>query len=93
MPQMCLVLSVMYFLIGCIWVNFISHQRDNSLKIHYLMAVLVLAKASSLLFHGINYHNIALYGQLVVTRAYLYHGTCSLKGALFFITLALIGSG
>jgi len=93
MPQMYLVLSVMYFLIGCIWVNFISRQRDNSLKIHYLMTVLVFAKASSLLFHGINYHNIALYGQPVVTWAYLYYATRSLKGALFFITLALIGSG
>lgn len=93
LPQMYFVLSVMFFLIGCIWVNFITHQKENALKIHYLMTVLVFAKSSSLLFHGINYHYIALNGQPVVTWAYLYYATRSVKGALFFITLALIGSG
>lgn len=93
LPQMYFVLSVMFFLIGCIWVNFITHQKESALKIHYLMTVLVFAKSSSLLFHGINYHYIALNGQPVVTWAYLYYATRSVKGALFFITLALIGSG
>lgn len=93
LPQMYFVLSVMFFLIGCIWVNFIARQKESTLKIHYLMTVLVFAKSCSLLFHGINYHYIALNGQPVVTWAYLYYATRSFKGALFFITLALIGSG
>lgn len=93
LPQMYFILSVMFSLVGTVWVNFISRQRENALKIHHLMTVLVFAKASSLLFHGINYHYIAVYGQPVVTWAYLYYVTRSLKGALFFMTLALIGSG
>lgn len=93
LPQMYFVLSVMFFVIGCIWVNFTSRQAENTLKIHKLMTVLVFAKACSLLFHGINYHYIALDGQPVVTWAYLYYATRSVKGALFFITLTLIGSG
>jgi len=93
LPQMYFILSVMFFLSGCIWINFVSTQRENILKIHNLMTVLVFAKAFSLLFHGINYHYIALDGQPVVTWAYLYYATRAVKGALFFITLALIGSG
>lgn len=93
LPQMYFVLSVMFFLIGCIWVNFIARQKESAFKIHYLMTTLVFAKSCSLLFHGINYHYIALDGQPVVTWAYIYYATRSLKGALFFITLALIGSG
>lgn len=93
LPQMYFVLSVMFFLIGCIWVNFIARQKESAFKIHYLMTILVFAKSCSLLFHGINYHYIALNGQPVVTWAYIYYATRSLKGALFFITLTLIGSG
>uniref|UniRef100_A0A6G1SAZ3 Protein GPR107 n=1 Tax=Aceria tosichella TaxID=561515 RepID=A0A6G1SAZ3_9ACAR len=93
LPQMYFMLSVMFFLCGCAWVNFIRSQKENTLKIHNLMTVLVFAKACSLLFHGINYHYISLDGQPVVTWAYLYYATRSVKGALFFITLALIGSG
>lgn len=93
LPQMYFVLSVMFFLIGCIWLNFISRQKDSTLRIHHLMSLLVFAKSCSLLFHGINYHYIALYGQPVVTWAYLYYATRSIKGALFFITLVLIGTG
>lgn len=93
LPQMYFMLSVMFLLCGCGWVNFISSQKENTLRIHNLMTVLVFAKACSLLFHGINYHYISLDGQPVVTWAYLYYATRSVKGALFFITLALIGSG
>lgn len=93
LPQMYFMLSVMFFLSGCIWLNFIKRQKENTLKIHTLMTVLVFAKACSLLFHGINYHYISLNGQPVVTWAYLYYATRTVKGALFFITLALIGSG
>lgn len=93
LPQIYFILSVMFFLCGCIWMNFINRQRDRTLKIHTLMTVLVFAKSFSLLMHGINYHYIALYGQPVVTWAYIYYATRTIKGALFFITLALIGSG
>lgn len=93
LPQMYFVLSVCFFLLGCIWINFIARQKEVALKIHYLMTVLVFAKSCSLLFRAINYHYIALAGQPVVTWAYLYYATRTLKGILFFITLALIGSG
>lgn len=93
LPQTYFILSVMYFLCGCIWINFISRQRESALKIHTLMSVLIFAKSCSLLMHGINYHYISIYGQPVVAWAYIYYATRSVKGALFFITLALIGSG
>lgn len=93
LPQVYFILSVMFFLSGCIWINFISRQRESVLKIHNLMSVLVFTKSFSLLLHGINYHFIAVYGQQVVTWAYLYYITRSIKGALFFITLVLIGTG
>lgn len=92
-PQMYFMLSVMFLLSGCVWLNFIRSQKENTLKIHNLMTVLVFAKACSLFFHGINYHYISIDGQPVVTWAYVYYATRSVKGALFFITLALIGSG
>lgn len=93
LPQMYFMLSVMFFLIGCVWVNFIARQKESARKIHHLMTVLVFAKACSLLFHGINFHYIAIYGKPVVTWAYLYYATRTVKGSLFFLTLVLIGSG
>lgn len=93
LPHMYFMLSVMFLISGCVWIKFIKNQKENTLKIHNLMTVLVFAKACSLLFHGINYHYISSDGQPVVTWAYLYYATRSVKGALFFITLALIASG
>lgn len=93
LPQMYFMFSVLFFLAGIFWMNYLRKQKHSVFKIHHLMSVLILAKAASLLFHAINYHYIARDGHPVLTWAYLYYATRTLKGALFFITLVLIGSG
>ncbi|ROL54845.1 Protein GPR108 [Anabarilius grahami] len=62
-------------------------------KIHWLMAALAYTKAVSLLFHSINYHFINSEGHPIEGWAVMYYITHLLKGALLFITLALIGTG
>ncbi|KAI4788257.1 hypothetical protein KUCAC02_035970 [Chaenocephalus aceratus] len=53
-------------------------------KIHWLMAALAFTKAISLVFHS---------GHPIEGWAVMYYITHLLKGALLFITLALIGTG
>ncbi|KAA8595292.1 hypothetical protein FQN60_012427 [Etheostoma spectabile] len=62
-------------------------------KIHWLMAALAFTKATSLVFHSINYHFINTKGHPIEGWAVMYYITHLLKGALLFITLALIGTG
>ncbi|KAG9509118.1 hypothetical protein GZH46_02372, partial [Fragariocoptes setiger] len=93
LPQLYLSFSMVFFLFGVIWVNFIRQQRDNTLKIHHMMTALVFFKAVALLSRGIYYHFIAVDGSPVEAWAYIFYTTRLLKGALFFITLFLIGSG
>ncbi|TRY86140.1 hypothetical protein DNTS_030205 [Danionella cerebrum] len=68
-------------------------RRFSVFKIHWLMAALVYTKAISLLFHSINYHFINSEGHPIEGWAVMYYITHLLKGALLFITLALIGTG
>uniref|UniRef100_A0A8B9HYZ0 G protein-coupled receptor 108 n=1 Tax=Astyanax mexicanus TaxID=7994 RepID=A0A8B9HYZ0_ASTMX len=62
-------------------------------KIHWLMAALAYTKTISLVFHSINYHFINKEGHPIEGWAVMYYITHLLKGALLFITLALIGTG
>uniref|UniRef100_A0A3P8SMG2 G protein-coupled receptor 108 n=1 Tax=Amphiprion percula TaxID=161767 RepID=A0A3P8SMG2_AMPPE len=62
-------------------------------KIHWLMAALAFTKSASLVFHSINYHFINTEGHPIEGWAVMYYITHLLKGALLFITLALIGTG
>ncbi|RWS10675.1 Protein GPR107-like protein, partial [Dinothrombium tinctorium] len=93
LPQLYFALSVIFFLLGVVWLHVIRHRKQDAFKIHYLMALLVFVKSLSLLFHGINYHYIGLNGSQIETWAVLYYITHFLKGALLFITLVLIGTG
>ncbi|RWS26040.1 hypothetical protein B4U80_02105 [Leptotrombidium deliense] len=93
LPQLYFALSVIFFLLGVVWIHVIRHRKDDAFKIHYLMASLVFVKSLSLLFHGINYHYIGINGSQIETWAVLYYITHVLKGALLFITLVLIGTG
>uniref|UniRef100_A0A7N6AKI3 GOST seven transmembrane domain-containing protein n=1 Tax=Anabas testudineus TaxID=64144 RepID=A0A7N6AKI3_ANATE len=67
--------------------------RYSVFKIHWLMAALAFTKSISLVFHSINYHFINTQGRPIEGWAVMYYITHLLKGALLFITLALIGTG
>uniref|UniRef100_A0A3Q1FVY6 G protein-coupled receptor 108 n=1 Tax=Acanthochromis polyacanthus TaxID=80966 RepID=A0A3Q1FVY6_9TELE len=68
-------------------------HRYSVFKIHWLMAALAFTKSTSLVFHSINYHFINTEGHPIEGWAVMYYITHLLKGALLFITLALIGTG
>lgn len=93
LPELYFALSVIFFILGAIWVQVVKSKREEAFKIHYLMGGLVFLKALALLFHGINFHFIASQGSEIETWAVLYYITHLLKGALLFITIVLIGTG
>lgn len=82
-----------FFTAALVWVYTLMKHRYNVFKIHWLMAALAFTKATSLVFHSINYHFINTEGHPIEGWAVMYYITHLLKGALLFITLALIGTG
>ncbi|XP_077334390.1 protein GPR107 isoform X2 [Lithobates pipiens] len=70
-----------------------NNSRSDVFKIHWLMAALPFTKSLSLVFHAIDYHYIATQGYPIEGWAVVYYITHLLKGALLFITIALIGTG
>lgn len=93
LPELYFALSVIFFILGLVWLQVLRSKRHETFKIHYLMAALVFVKSLALLFHGINYHFISTEGSQIETWAILYYITHLLKGALLFITIVLIGTG
>lgn len=93
LPEIYFALSVIFFILGFVWVHVVRSKKEEAFKIHYLMALLVFVKAFALLFHGINFHYISIVGSQIETWAVLYYTTHLLKGALLFITIVLIGTG
>ena len=93
LPEIYFALSVIFFILGFVWVHVVRSKKEEAFKIHYLMALLVFVKAFALLFHGINFHYISTVGSQIETWAVLYYTTHLLKGALLFITIVLIGTG
>uniref|UniRef100_A0A452U8S5 G protein-coupled receptor 108 n=1 Tax=Ursus maritimus TaxID=29073 RepID=A0A452U8S5_URSMA len=81
-----MVMSACFLAAGIFWVY-------NVFKIHWLMAALAFTKSISLLFHSINYYFINSQGHPIEGLAVMHYVTHLLKGALLFITIALIGSG
>lgn len=82
-----------FFTAAMVWVYTLMKHRYSVFKIHWLMAALAFTKATSLVFHSINYHFINTEGHPIEGWAVMYYITHLLKGALLFITLALIGTG
>lgn len=82
-----------FFTAALIWVYTLMKHRYSVFKIHWLMAALAFTKSTSLVFHSINYHFINTEGHPIEGWAVMYYITHLLKGALLFITLALIGTG
>ncbi|TWW58947.1 protein GPR108-like [Takifugu flavidus] len=82
-----------FFTAAMIWVYTLMKHRYSVFKIHWLMAALAFTKSASLVFHSINFHFINSKGHPIEGWAVMYYITHLLKGALLFITLALIGTG
>nr|XP_054317772.1 protein GPR108 isoform X1 [Pongo pygmaeus] len=88
-----MVMSACFLAAGIFWVSILCRNTYSVFKIHWLMAGLAFTKSISLLFHSINYYFINSQGHPIEGLAVMYYIAHLLKGALLFITIALIGSG
>ncbi|KAK2817358.1 hypothetical protein Q5P01_025549 [Channa striata] len=93
LSRLYICMAGVFFTAALVWVHTLMKHRYSVFKIHWLMAALAFTKSASLVFHSINYHFINTRGQPFEALAIMYYITHLLKGALLFITLALIGTG
>ncbi|KAI1886522.1 hypothetical protein AGOR_G00196620 [Albula goreensis] len=93
LPLLYIGMAAVFFIAAMVWVYTLMKHRYSVFKIHWLMAALAFTKSISLVFHSINYHFINTKGHPIEGWAVMYYITHLLKGALLFITLALIGTG
>ncbi|XP_059406605.1 protein GPR107 isoform X1 [Carassius carassius] len=93
LPKLYICMSMFFFLIGTLWVHVLRTHSSDVYKIHWLMAALPFTKSLSLIFHSIDYYYISNQGFPFESWAVAYYITHLLKGALLFITIALIGTG
>ncbi|KAM6117628.1 protein GPR107 isoform 1-T1 [Phoenicopterus ruber ruber] len=93
LPKLYISMAIFFFLSGTVWIHILRKRRNDVFKIHWLMAALPFTKSLSLVFHAIDYHYISCQGFPIEGWAVVYYITHLLKGALLFITIALIGTG
>lgn len=93
LSRLYICMAGVFFTAAMVWVYTLMKHRYSVFKIHWLMAALAFTKSASLVFHSINYHFINTEGHPIEGWAVMYYITHLLKGALLFITLALIGTG
>ncbi|MEQ2305169.1 hypothetical protein AMECASPLE_034930, partial [Ameca splendens] len=93
LSRLYICMAGVFFTAAMLWVYTLMKHRYSVFKIHWLMAALAFTKSTSLVFHSINYHFINTEGHPIEGWAVMYYITHLLKGALLFITLALIGTG
>ncbi|XP_019584409.2 protein GPR107 isoform X2 [Rhinolophus sinicus] len=84
LPKLYISMAFFFFLSGTVWIHILRKRRNDVFKIHWLMAALPFTKSLSLVFHA---------GFPIEGWAVVYYITHLLKGALLFITIALIGTG
>ncbi|CAF1504870.1 unnamed protein product, partial [Didymodactylos carnosus] len=93
LPVLYFTWAVIYLLSGCYWCFILRTSEQTVFKIHYLMLLLVLTKALSLIFHGINQHYIATRGRHEEAWAILFYVTHVLRGLLLIVAILLVGTG
>ncbi|CAF0919522.1 unnamed protein product [Rotaria sordida] len=93
LPVLYFTWAVIYFLSGFYWIFVLKSSKHPVYKIHYLMLFLVLTKAFSLVFHGINHHYIASKGRHEEAWAILFYITHVLRGLLLIVAILLVGTG
>uniref|UniRef100_A0A915DVL2 Protein GPR107 n=1 Tax=Ditylenchus dipsaci TaxID=166011 RepID=A0A915DVL2_9BILA len=93
-PRLYLYMSFLFSLATVLWINVLcKSDAKNVLRVHKLMTALVVLKAISLFFHGMNFYFVSAYGHQREIWAVVYYITHLLKGALLFGTIILIGTG
>ncbi|RUS74547.1 hypothetical protein EGW08_017695 [Elysia chlorotica] len=92
-PALYFMFSVVFFILTAIWFSVLRKAEEGVFKIHYMMLVVVLFKAISCLFHGVNMHMIQQTGIHVDAWAILWYIVYLMRGALMFVTVLLIGAG
>uniref|UniRef100_A0A8C7J060 G protein-coupled receptor 107 n=1 Tax=Oncorhynchus kisutch TaxID=8019 RepID=A0A8C7J060_ONCKI len=92
LPKLYIIMSMFFFFLGTLWLHVLRTHADVY-KIHWLMTALPFTKSLSLIFHAIDYYYISNQGFPIEGWAVVYYITHLLKGALLFITIALIGTG
>ncbi|XP_010888016.2 protein GPR107 [Esox lucius] len=93
LPKLYIIMSMFFFLLGTLWLHVLRTRSADVYKIHWLMTALPFTKSLSLIFHAIDYYYISNQGFPIEGWAVVYYITHLLKGALLFITIALIGTG
>ncbi|XP_007901015.1 protein GPR107 [Callorhinchus milii] len=93
LPKLYISMAFFFFLAAVLWVYILRKRSNDVFKIHWLMGALAFTKSFSLVFHAIDYHYISTQGFPIEGWAVVYYITHLLKGALLFITIALIGTG
>ncbi|KAF5405680.1 Lung seven transmembrane receptor [Paragonimus heterotremus] len=93
LPLLYFVMCCLYFMASLLWFLYLHVSKNSKYRIHYLMFAVVLVKAISLAFHGVNYYVIGKHGVHEEGWAVMYYITHIIRGALLFITILLIGAG
>lgn len=87
-----LSLAFLFYLLSIIWVIVLIKERGNNFKIHYLMGILVILKATTLLLEGIRFIDINFNGSSIVWSIF-YYIFATIKAFMLFVVILLIGSG
>uniref|UniRef100_G1P8B0 G protein-coupled receptor 107 n=1 Tax=Myotis lucifugus TaxID=59463 RepID=G1P8B0_MYOLU len=94
LPKLYISMAFFFFLSGTIWIHILRKRRIQfCYKAHKLMCCLPWAQSPGAVENVIDYHYISSQGFPMEGWAVVYYITHLLKGALLFITIALIGTG
>lgn len=94
LPTVFGVFSGIYFMCLIIWVfGYLRRSNSNVNRIHHLMTLLVILKFLSLVFKTVEFHQLRVLGSVQLGWEIVYFIFASLKGIMFFILIALIGTG
>lgn len=92
LPTVYFLLSFLFLGMTVFWVYYCRKHNDFVHHVHMMMAVLLMFKAMSLLFHAVSYHFIKVQGQPVGWNV-IYYIFAFLKGTMFFVVILLVGTG
>jgi NADH:ubiquinone oxidoreductase subunit 3 (subunit A) len=93
LPALYVSFTVLYFICLLIWIfGSLRGAHTTRNRVHYLMTLLLVFKILSVLFRGIEYYRLKIDGK-PGGWGIAYDIFAVLKGFMFFIVIALIGTG